>query len=219
MLKLNYCVVSPVKKYSAQFEEWLDHVKKFKPSPDEIIICSENDFPKSNDYTFLKNEIAYVPKKFKGLEHERHYRIGYAREVIRRYVIDETSHNLILSLDSDVFCLNDYSPLILAGLMNLTQSSVLVNEITSTSGYPPISLGCLMISRDIYELSCFMPYGNYSEDSIFYVTLNNLLALGYNFKVVYGRILPVKHIKEGEVFQIPEPDLDLKVLQRLSDQK
>jgi len=215
MVSLSYCIAAPIKQHTKELDTWIEHLKNFKPPPDEIILSSENDFPSREDVTFLKVENLYIPKEFVGKEGERCYRIGLARETIRRYISDNTKHAFTFWLDSDVYCMNEYTPLIFAGLVNLTSCSVLVNEITSTSGYPSlISLGCVFMSRNILQLSCFMPYGNFSEDSLFYVTLNNLLALGYDFKIVYGRIVPVKHIREGKEMEIPPPDLDLKVIQR-----
>ncbi|RLC83109.1 MAG: hypothetical protein DRI61_00305 [Chloroflexi bacterium] len=194
---LNYCVVSPVKDFSNIFDQWLNNVFDFRPPPSEVIIASEKSPKKQREnFTLLELEEPYIPKRLRGVQ-ERHYRIGFAREELRRYVIDNTSYNLIYLLDSDVIA-PSYSPLILSGLLSLFKSSMVSNMFKHSDGYPPITLGCVMIERSLLELSLFYPHGRFSEDSVFYTSLLNLGKFGYKFKILYGQIFPVKHYRNNK---------------------
>jgi len=192
---LNYCIATPVKKFDMVFKKWYKNVLDLRPRPREIIIASETTPKKQEEFTFLQLKEPYIPKKLKGIE-ERHYRIGHAREKLRRYIIDNTSYDLIFLLDSDVL-VPKYAPLILAGIMSLTKSAMVVNLFKHSCGYPPITLGCTLIGRSLYELSLFYPHGYYSEDSVFFTSLRNLAIFGYKFKIILGNIFPVLHFFNG----------------------
>jgi hypothetical protein len=208
---LDYCVCSPVKKHDKVFQEWLEAVRGFKPPPKEIVLATEYDFPESKDYTLLRFSEPYIPERLKGTSGERHYRIGMAREEIKKYIVNKTSYNFVFLLDSDVI-VTEYAPLILVGLMSLANASGVCNDFPNKEGYPPVTLGCLMLTRQLLELSTFYPHGYYSEDSVFYSSLMNLYTFGYRFKVVFGRILKVKHYHNGELQESLEPDLVLREL-------
>jgi len=189
---LNYCIATPVKNFDRVFKRWYKHIHNLKPKPRELIIASET-IPKKKigEFTFIHLEEPFIPKKLRGKE-ERHYRIGQARGELQRYILDNTFYDLIFLLDSDVI-VPDYAPLILAGLMSLSKSSMVSNLFKHRNGYPPVTLGCTLIERSLYELSLFYPHGYYSEDSVFFTSLANLGTFGYKFKIVFGNIFPVLH--------------------------
>ena len=205
MIKLDYCIVAPVERHTKAFEKWLDHISKFVPPPQEIIIASENDFPKSDKYTFIK-----VPIKKK----TRHYRIGIAREEIREYVLENTSYREIFSLDSDVFPLCRYIPLTSYLLLEHFNAQLIDHNFQNKEVYPPVSLGCVFMTRELYSLSTFYPHGRFSEDSAFYATILNLGYFGYQFRIVLADLFRIKHKS-----QIHNPQYTIRVIKIGKEEK
>lgn len=189
---LRYCLIGYCEKYSELFDEWLKYVLKFKPLPDKIIIATEDvNFPKDPRIHVIdcSEDLVSIPVNV-SQEVLKEYKLSNAREHLRRYVIKNTDYNLILYLDCEVIVKEEYFPLLMFGIMSLTNSQVFIHEC------PLDKINCISLTRTALSLIPFNIFGGWNSSTSYQLYLVNSKEIN---KHVRGRIVKIYNVNGVEL--------------------